>query len=42
MSYQWHLQRQGKTDAIRLAWIIIKIKRRQVEEEEKEYKQVTF
>ena len=28
MSYRWHSQRQGKTDAIRLTWIIIKTKKK--------------
>ena len=31
MSYQWHSQRQGSFDAIRLTWIEIVTKRRKVE-----------
>ena len=31
MSYQWHSQRQGSFDALRLTWIAIGTKRRKVE-----------
>ena len=31
MSYQWHSQNQGSFDAIRLTWIALGTKRREVE-----------
>ena len=38
MSYQWHSQRQGFLDAIRLTWIANGTKRREVEKKKKNTK----
>ena len=38
MSYQWHPQRQGSFDAIRLTWITIGIRKREVEKKKKNTK----
>ena len=38
MSYRWHSQRQGSFDAIRLTWIAIGTKRREVEKKKKNTK----
>ena len=38
MSYWWHSQKQGSFDAIRLTWIAIGIKRREVEKKKKTQK----
>ena len=38
MSYQWHSQKQGSFDAIRLTWIAIGIRNREVEKKKKSTK----
>ena len=38
MSYQWHSQRQGSFDAIRLTWIAIDTRKREVEKKKKNTK----
>ena len=38
MSYQWHSQKQGSFDAIRLTWITLGTKRREVEKKKKNAK----
>ena len=38
MSYRWHSHRQGSFDAIRLTWIAINTKRREVEKKKKNTK----
>ena len=38
MSYRWHSQKQGSFDTIRLTWIAIGIKRRDVEKKQKNSK----
>ena len=38
MSYRWHSQRQGSFDAIRLTWIAIGTRKREVEKKKKNTK----
>ena len=38
MSYRWHSQGQGSFDAIRLTWIALGTKRREVEKKKKNTK----
>ena len=38
MGYRWHLQKQGSFDAIRLTWIALGAKRREVEKKKKNTK----
>ena len=38
MSYRWHSQRQGSFDAIRLTWIVIGTRKREVEKKKKNTK----